>query len=93
VFGAQARFLREAVKIVGQRTNFIRTGDSGGRAKFSFCPICGTTVYYVIEGREESIIIPVGVFAESTFPPPTISVYEERMHPWVAMPREIEHLT
>jgi hypothetical protein len=49
-------------------------------------------VYYVIEGREESIIIPVGVFAQSTFAPPTFSVYEERMHSWVAMPRDIEHM-
>jgi len=92
VFGSQARFLRESVKIVGQGTNFTRTGDSGGRAMFTFCPTCGATVYYVIEGREESIIIPVGAFAESAFPPPTFSVYEERMHSWVAMPRDIEHI-
>ena len=49
-------------------------------------------MYYVIEGREDSIIIPVGVFAEPTFPRPTFSVYEERMHSWVTMPSDIEHM-
>jgi hypothetical protein len=92
VFAAQGRFLREAVKIIGQGTNFTRTGDSGGRATFTFCSTCGVTVHYVIERREEEIVIPVGDFSESTFPRPTFSVYEERMHPWVVMPSDIEHM-
>jgi hypothetical protein len=44
------------------------------------------------EGREEHIVIPVGAFAEPTFPGPTVSVYEERMHSWVQMPNDIEHI-
>jgi hypothetical protein len=27
------------------------------------------------------------------FPSPTVSVYEERMHSWVAMPKDIEHIS
>ena len=76
----------------GQGTEFVRIGDEGGRAKFTFCPTCGSTVFYVIEGREGHVAIPVGAFAESTFPPPTFSVYEERMHSWVTMPKDIEHM-
>ena len=33
-----------------------------------------------------------GAFAEPDFPPPRISVWESRRHPWVGLPAEIEHL-
>jgi len=92
VFAAQARFPREAVEISGTGTDYVRVGDEGGRARFTFCPTCGTTVYYVMEGREDSIAIPVGVFADSSFPAPTFSVYEDRMHSWVTMPDDMEHM-
>ena len=92
VFAAQARFARQAVEISGTGTDFVRIGDEGGRAKFTFCPTCGVTVYYVAEARGDSIVIPVGVFADSSFPAPTFSVYEDRMHAWVTMPKDIEHM-
>jgi hypothetical protein len=49
-------------------------------------------VHYTTEGREEHIAIPVGALAEPSFPVPAISVYEERMHPWVQMPQAIGHM-
>lgn len=92
VFGAQARFPREAVVITGQGTEFVRVGDEGTRTTFTFCPSCGATVFYVSEGLEESIAIPVGAFADPSFPPPVFSVYEDRMHGWVSMPQDMEHM-
>jgi hypothetical protein len=92
VFGAQARFPAKSVTLSGVSTQFIRVGDEGTRTLFNFCPTCGSTVYYLNEGRGEHIAIPVGAFAEPTFPAPTVSVYEERMHAWVHMPDDIEHL-
>ena len=92
VFASQARFARSAVEISGAGTDYVRVGDEGGRARFTFCPSCGTTVYYIMEGREDSIVIPVGVFADSSFPAPTFSVYEDRMHAWVTMPKDMEHM-
>ena len=53
---------------------------------------CGSTVYYVEEGREQHIAIPVGGFADSAFPSPTVSVYEETMHSWVVMPKDVESI-
>ena len=37
--------------------------------------------------------IPVGAFADPTFPAPTVSVYEERMHQWVVPPPDAEHFS
>ena len=39
----------------------------------------------------EFIAIPVGAFADPGFPPPTVSVYESRMHSWVVPPPDAEH--
>lgn len=92
VFGAQARFRREQVTTRGDSQVFVRTGDEGGQASFHFCPRCGATVYYLMDGLPDMIAIPVGAFADPSFPAPAVSVYEERMHGWVAMPAAIEHL-
>jgi hypothetical protein len=80
------------VAISGAAKQFIRVGDAGSRAIFNFCPTCGATVYYTAAGEDEHIAIPVGAFAEPTFPGPSVSVYEERMHSWVQMPKDIEHM-
>jgi len=92
VFATQARFPREAVMIVGASTEYVRTGDEGTKCTFRFCPNCGATVYYTLEGYSETIAIPVGAFADPSFPAPSVSVYEERMHAWVHMPDNIEHM-
>ncbi|MGF6533911.1 hypothetical protein P3T20_004715 [Paraburkholderia sp. GAS206C] len=92
VFAAQARFPAGSVTITGTSNTFVRVGDGGSKSTFHFCPTCGSRVYYTNEERENSIIITVGAFADPTFPAPTFSVYEERMHSWVEMPPDIEHM-
>ena len=92
VFGAQARFSKSKVTIAGVGKAFIRIGDEGTKLTFTFCPECGATVYYVMAGQEDRIAIPVGAFAEPGFPAPAFSVYENRMHGWVAMPPGVEHM-
>ena len=92
VFGAQARFRADSVRISGASREYLRVGDSGAHVRFHFCPVCGATVHYGIDGHEELIAIPVGAFAEPSFPAPAFSVYEERMHPWVRVPPEVEHM-
>jgi hypothetical protein len=92
VFGLQARFPREAVTVVGERREYARTGDEGTTARFSFCSHCGATVCCTMDALPEAIAIPVGAFADPAFPPPTVSVYEERRHGWVGLPEGIERL-
>lgn len=92
VFAAQARWASERVHIEGRATVWTRTGESGGKATFRFCPTCGATVYYEIDGMPGVIALPVGAFADPGFPPPVFSVYEARKHAWVRMPENIEHM-
>ena len=93
VFGAQARFQRSTVTISGESSQYVWVGDEGSKVVFSFCPKCGGTVYYAVEGYDEAnIAVPVGAFADPKFPTPTFSVYEERMHSWVSLPSGMEHM-
>ena len=92
VFASQARFHRDCVETRGDSSTYLRPGDEGPGATFHFCPHCGATVYYIPVGREEFVIIPVGVFADPSFPAPTFSVYDGRKHAWVQLPDDIEHM-
>ena len=91
VFGMQARFPEAAVTVQGRSTVFARTGDEGTTARFHFCSDCGATVYYLMDAIPGMVAIPVGAFADPGFPPPRVSVYGERKHPWVRLSDGIEH--
>ena len=91
VFGVQARFRAEGVEIRGRSSRYMRPGESGGRLRFYFCPACGATVYYELDGLDDIVAVPIGAFADPAFPAPHISVYEECMHAWVRLPGGIEH--
>lgn len=88
----QARWASENVKIEGQATTFVRVGDSGGKATFRFCATCGATVYFEVDRMPGFIAVPVGAFADASFPAPIISFYEARKHGWVTVPDSIEHV-
>jgi hypothetical protein len=90
-FGFQARFPRSDVRLTGDSCEYVRHSDQGEPRTFHFCPECGTTVYYVVSSAPELVAVPVGAFADPAFPAPQFSVWESRMHKWVALPSDIEH--
>jgi hypothetical protein len=90
VFSVQARWPREQVRIEGDATEYVFGLPMSPRsARFFFCPRCGATVYWA---GPEHIVVPVGAFADPNFPAPRVSVWEDRMHPWVGLPDGIEHI-
>jgi len=60
-----------------------------------FCPVCGSTVYYFRKSDPARTGVRVGAFADSAFPPPMGSGFEEYAHPWVmtiaALPMPLGH--
>ena len=85
-FGIQARWPSDRVTIQGRAQDYLRVGDRGSKITFRFCPTCGATVYYDIDTIPGMIAVPVGAFAEPGFPPPRLSFYATRRHPWAHMP-------
>jgi hypothetical protein len=90
-FGIQARWPGDRVRIVGRYADYARSSDAGEGRTFHFCPDCGATVFYETASAPGVIAVPIGAFADPSFPPPTVSVYESRRHPWVSVPDAAEH--
>jgi hypothetical protein len=92
-FSYQARFPRDRVEITGDAKEYVRLSDDESESRtFSFCPECGAIVYYVLGPDPDVVAVPVGAFADPSFPPPTVSVYESRRHAWLPVPDAVEHL-
>lgn len=67
---------------------YVRIGDSGNSATFHLCPKCGGSVTYRIDNIPDVIAVPVGAFADPTFPAPKFSVYGSRKHAWTGIPAD-----
>ena len=92
-FSTQARWPAKQVAIAGQSKTWTHHADSGNRITHHFCPECGSTVHYVIQGKFDGLIaIPLGAFDDPFFANPAFSVWEERKHDWVDILGEnVEH--
>jgi hypothetical protein len=88
VVSNQARFRREQIAFAGTATEWTRSSDSGNALTFRFCPVCGSTVYWTGEGFPDLVAVAIGTFADPSFPPPTVSVWEQCRHPWVSPPSD-----
>jgi hypothetical protein len=85
-FAAQARWPLEQVKFAGQSKTWAHRADSGNRIIHHFCPDCGSTLHYQIEGKFEGLVaIPLGAFDDPYSLSPEFSVWEMRKHDWVAV--------
>ena len=92
VFGVQARFADDQVKVVADETlsHFTRSGDTGGLVHTRFCSRCGGTVFWQVDKLPGFTIVSAGSFADPQFGPPSISVYEDRRHAWTRQPPDME---
>jgi hypothetical protein len=79
------------VRIEGASRIFEREAQAGRRIRFHFCPNCGTSLYWEGDIRPDWYVVAVGAFADPNFPPPSVSIFEESMHPWVLLPDNIKH--
>jgi hypothetical protein len=93
-FSAQARWPQEQITIEGTSKTWSQVADSGNRITHHFCPECGSTVHYHIEGKFDGLVaIPLGAFDDPYFLSPKFSVWEERKHDWVEiLGDDVEHM-
>jgi hypothetical protein len=82
---------KERVRLDGDRKIYERDADSGYRIRFHFCPSCGTTLYWEGDRNPAVCGVAVGAFDASAFPPPSDSIWEESMYPWLGLPASTEH--
>jgi len=92
-FAVQARWPEEQVRVEGTSKTWSHHADSGNRITHHFCPECGSTVHFRIEGKFDGMVaIPAGAFDDPYFLEPRFSVWEERKHDWVEIVGDdVEH--
>ena len=91
VLSVQARLPVEHVTAEGKSKTWTVPADSGKPASrcdsmgatYHFCPECGSTLYWEIDGSPDLLGVAVGAFTDPTFPPPMISGFEAYGRPWV----------
>ena len=82
-------FPKAAVSIAGERNAWRREVDSGRWFESEFCPTCGATVIYRMEFSPESLVVPVGCFADPDFAKPEGLYWASRRHHWLQFPDDI----
>jgi len=90
-FGVLAYYAADQLTIIGEAKRFVRPTASGGVFESYFCPDCGSTVYVKVGNHPTLIGVAVGAIADPAYPAPVRSVWEQSMHPWVALPEEVQH--
>jgi hypothetical protein len=87
VFSVASRWpIEQVVSRRGDTSTFQRLGASGGRVTLGFCATCGSTVTTELDAMPGVIGIPVGAFADPTFPPPQYVVWCDQKAAWVEFP-------
>ena len=90
-FHLGATYLKDRVRLEGERKIYERNGDSGYRIRFHFCPKCGSNVYWEGDRNPAVCGITVGSFADPNFPSPTYSQWEDSKHDWLGVSIVTEH--
>jgi hypothetical protein len=88
-----AAYSKNKVRIEGTSKVYARGADSGNENRFHFCPNCGSNVYWEGDKFPDDYGITVGSFTDPNFPPPTYSLFEASMHPWLRLPPQIDHFS
>lgn len=91
-FGMAVWLMEADVTISGETRAFAHASDKGRGMVNRFCPTCGSTICFTAVINPGLIAVPAGLFADPNTPPPQRSVFEERRHPWVAVPEAATRL-
>jgi hypothetical protein len=84
-------FKKDDVKLEGDFRIFERTAPEGRKVYNHFCPRCGTTLGWHADLRPDIFAIAAGCFTDKSLPAPSVSTWEESMHPWVKLPDGMQH--
>ena len=76
------------MQVEGRSAEYTRISDEGDRGSSISAPTVAGRSSYFLPGEDDVLAIPVGAFADPTFPAPVRSVYESRRHEWVAVPAD-----
>ncbi len=87
VLGVGAYFdYDQIVSKCGDQKIFQDTSEAGKKIERSFCPSCGSTVFWDAEFQPNRVGVAVGCFEDPQFPEPILSAWTKSKHAWVTYP-------
>jgi hypothetical protein len=91
VFGVSAYFPRaQVVSTEGEARTFTRITGQKLQFDTSFCPFCGSSVFWRSSALPDHVAVAVGCFADPTFPLPRVVAWTSEQHAWVRFPEGCE---
>ena len=80
----------------GRKVRFYFCPNCGTSLYWEACPTghihpCGRSVHWEADARPDTYILAVGTFADPSFPPPSVSIFEESKHTWMQLPDGTKH--
>lgn len=76
----------QIVSVRGDYQTFQFKVDNGNTNTTSFCPKCGSTVFFKAEMFKGKTGIAMGCFTDSEMPEPALAVWTRSKHRWVVFP-------
>ena len=84
-FGWSAYF--EETQIIERRGAFTTyTVDAESKQERSFCPRCGTTLWWTVDARPGQVGVAGGAFVDPPLPTPSSSYRDAKRLDWVTIP-------
>lgn len=86
-FGVTAFYLDDqVVEQAGEAATWRRVAESGNSIDYSFCPTCGSTVWWRAETRPGRVMLAGGMFADPGYPAPQRLIWAQHCAEWVRPP-------
>lgn len=85
LFSFHTLFRADEVETSGDASVYSRPGASGQNVNFSFCPNCGTTVYWTIDSKPGVLGIAAGAFRDQPVRRPAAAVWMAHQPEWVSL--------
>jgi hypothetical protein len=74
----------------GKTTTFVRAAESGRKVHYEFCPTCGTTVRWHLEGKSHGYIFAANAFDDIPELKAVGEMYTGVALPWARLGCELE---
>lgn len=89
-FGVTAIYRQDQVADnAGEARTWRRIAESGNWVEYSFCPTCGSTVWWEAQARPGTVLVAGGAFADADYPPPQRMIWTDYKAAWVRPPEGV----
>jgi hypothetical protein len=84
-FVSEVHIPRSSIKISGNMTKYMRTGDSGKIVSRNFCSICGSVVLTEFETDPDRVSIKACGLDDASWLVPDFHIYIKRKQSWIKL--------